>query len=40
MSNLPSQRTRRSFLPAISELFSDFPPWMGALGAFVGLVDA
>ena len=29
MSNLPSQRPRRSFLPAISELFSDFPPWMG-----------
>ena len=29
MSNLPSQRPRRSFLPAISELFSDFPSWIG-----------
>lgn len=29
MSNLPTQRPRRSFLPAISELFSDFPSWMG-----------
>ncbi len=29
MSDLSSQRLRRSFLPAISELFSDFPSWMG-----------
>ncbi len=29
MSNLPSQHPRWSFLPAISEMFSDFPSWMG-----------